>query len=78
MREVAANYVHRDKFATPREGITVGDSRLKWSNVATPETPVSPEIEALARNFVSDAGISGDWVSSSFTAVAKAFTSCWF
>ena len=60
MREVAANYVHRDKFATPREGITVGDSRLKWSNVAAPETPVLAEIEALARNFLRDAGISGD------------------
>ena len=60
MREVAANYVHRDKFATPREGITVGDSRLKWSNVAAPETPVPAEIEALARNFLTDAGISGD------------------
>lgn len=60
MREVAANYVHRDKFATPREGITVGDSRLKWSNVAAPETPVPVEIEALARNFLRDAGTSGD------------------
>jgi hypothetical protein len=60
MREVAANYVHRDKFATPREGITVGDSRLKWSNVAAPETPVPAEIEALARNFLKDAGTSGD------------------
>ena len=60
MREVAANYVHRDKFATPREGITVGDSRLKWSNIAPSETSVPAEIEALARNFLKDASISGD------------------
>jgi hypothetical protein len=60
MREVAANYVHRDKFATPREGITVGHSRLKWSNIAPSETSVPAEIEALARNFLKDASISGD------------------
>jgi hypothetical protein len=57
---VAADYVHRDKFATPRAGITVGDSRLKWSNIAPLEAPVPAGIEALARNFLRDADISGD------------------
>ena len=60
MREVAANYVHRDKFATRREGTVVGGTRLKWINVAPPETPVPARTEALARNFLRDAGISGD------------------
>jgi hypothetical protein len=58
MHKVAANYVHRDKFATPREGTVVGDSQLKWINVAPPETPVPAEIEALARNFLGNAEIS--------------------
>ena len=57
---VAADYVHRDKLAIPRDGLVVLRSHLKWSNIAPPETPVPAEIEALARNFVSDAGISGD------------------
>ena len=58
--DVAADYVHRDKFAIPREGLDVQRSHLKWTNIAPPETPVPSEIEVLARKFVRDAGITGE------------------
>ena len=47
---VTADYVHREKRATPREGMTVGKSRLKWSNIGYADAPVPAEIEALARD----------------------------
>jgi hypothetical protein len=60
MRDVAAHYVHRDKFATPRESIAAGDSQLKWSNVALPDAPVPREIEELARDYLKDMRVAGD------------------
>jgi len=57
---VAADYVHRDKLAIPRDSLTVLRSRLKWSNIAPPETPVPAEIEVLARNFLQDTDVRGD------------------
>ncbi len=51
---VTADYVHREKRATPREGMTVGKSRLKWSNIGYADAPVPAEIEALARDHVSE------------------------
>jgi hypothetical protein len=59
-RDVAANYVHRDKFAIPREGITAGNSQLKWSNIAPPDAPVPKEIEKLARDYLKDVRVAGD------------------
>ncbi len=58
--DVAADYVHRDKLAVPRGGLVVSRSRLKWSNIASFETPVPAEIEVLARNCLKDASISGN------------------
>ena len=58
--DVAAGYVHHDKFALPRDGLVFQKSHLKWSNIASPEAPVPSEIEALARKFVIDAGVPGD------------------
>ena len=60
IRDVAANYVHRDKLATPREGIVAGDSQLKWSNVAPSDASVPKEIEKLARNYLKDVRVAGD------------------
>jgi hypothetical protein len=60
-RDVAANYVHRDKFATPREGIVPGDSQLKWSNIAPLEAPVPNEIEKLACDYLNDVRVAGDF-----------------
>ena len=58
--DVAANYVHRDKFATAREGVVVGDSQLKWSNIAPLDAPVPKEIEKLARDYMKDVLVAGD------------------
>src|SRR5688572_20325251 len=60
LRDVAANYMHRDKFAIPRDGIVAGDSQLKWSNVAQPDAPVPREIEELARDYLKDVRVAGD------------------
>ncbi len=57
---VTADYVHRDKRATPREGMTVGKSRLKWSNIGYADAPVLAEIEALAREHVAKVGAEDD------------------
>ena len=59
-RDVAANYVHRDKFASSREGIVIGDSQLKWSNIAPADASVPKEIEKLARDYLKDVRIAGD------------------
>ena len=59
-RDVAANYVHRDKFASPREGILAGESQLKWSNIAPLDAPVPQEIEKLARDYLRDVRVAGD------------------
>ena len=58
--DVAADYVHRDKLAIPREGLVVSRSRLKWSNIARSETPVPAGIEALARKFLGNTEVRGD------------------
>ena len=59
-RDVAASYVHRDKFASPREGIAVRESQLKWSNIAPLDAPVPQEIEKLARDYLKDVRVAGD------------------
>lgn len=58
--DVVADYVHRDKFAIPRDGLAVQQSRLKWTNIALRETAVPVAIEELARKFVKGAGVTGD------------------
>jgi hypothetical protein len=59
-RDVAANYVHRDKFASPREGIVAGVSQLKWSNIAPLDAPVPKDVEKLARDYLEDVRVAGD------------------
>ena len=59
-RDVAASYVHRDKFATPREEIVSGDTQLKWSNIAPLDAPVPKDIEKLARDYLKDVRVAGD------------------
>lgn len=46
---VAESYVHRDKRITPGEPLTVGATRLKWYDIALPDTGVEPGVAALAR-----------------------------
>lgn len=57
---VTKEYVHRDKLATPRENITIGKSRLKWSNIGYADAPVLPEVEALARAHIKKVGAEDD------------------
>ena len=57
---VTADYVHREKRATPREGMTVGKAHLKWSNIGYADAPVPAEIEALAREHVRKVGAEDD------------------
>jgi hypothetical protein len=59
-RDVAANYVHRDKFASPRQSIVAGSSQLKWSNIAPADAPVPKDIEELARDCLKDVRVAGD------------------
>jgi hypothetical protein len=60
-RNVAANYMHRDKFAVPRDGIAAGDSQLKWSNVALPDALLPREIEELARDCLKNVRVAGEF-----------------
>ena len=50
---VAAGYVHRDKFIEPGEGLALKGAWLKWYDIALPEMPVPPEIRHLARAAVA-------------------------
>jgi hypothetical protein len=48
----AADYIHRDKFLEPGAPITLPGAILKWYDLARAETPVEPDVRALARAFV--------------------------
>ncbi|HEY8014527.1 MAG TPA: hypothetical protein VIE35_01815, partial [Dongiaceae bacterium] len=50
---VAAGYVHRDKFIEPGEGLALKGAWLKWYDIALPEMPVPAEIRNIARAFVT-------------------------
>ena len=56
---LARGYVHRDKVLTPGEALALGDSRLKWYDLAPAEVPVAEEIRARARAFVEREEASG-------------------
>jgi len=55
----AASYVHRDKFVEPREAIALPTAILKWYDLAPSETPVEPDVRALARRFLEREGDVG-------------------
>lgn len=59
-QSVAPNYTHRDKLCTPGAGVTTSGARLKWYNVAWPETPVPAEIDAMAHALVERLELPGD------------------
>ena len=52
MGNPARGYVHRDKALTPRETLVLPTSRLKWYDLAYPETPVPEAIRQLAHAFL--------------------------
>lgn len=46
---------HDAKVATPQPSIMLGESVLKWYDIARPETPVPIAVRALARRCLRDA-----------------------
>jgi hypothetical protein len=52
---VAAEYRHLDKFARSEPSLALGDTVLKWYDVALDDAPVPLAIRALARRSLRDA-----------------------
>ena len=48
-------YRHVAKHARTASSIGLGDALLKWYDVAPPDDPVPPEVQALARRALDDA-----------------------
>jgi hypothetical protein len=53
-RSVDSSYTHRPKCARPAPSIVLGDTVLKWYDVAPAEDPVPDELRALARRDLAD------------------------
>ena len=51
---VKPDYEHISKLVVPQTGITLGDTRLKWYEIAPAETPAPLEVRALARRNLRD------------------------
>jgi hypothetical protein len=66
VRDVTPDYVHISKVVRPEPGLTLGDTVLKWYDIAPDDAPVPLAIRALARRNLRDAtkdgalGLSGD------------------
>lgn len=58
--QVTADYVHRDKMATPGDLLVTQNAQLKWTNIAMREKPVPAAIDVLARNFVRNSSDACD------------------
>ena len=64
--EAAEAYVHVAKLARPESRLTLGETALKWYDIAPADAPVPLAIRALARRNLRDAarvgelGISGE------------------
>ena len=52
---VAADYRHAEKFAHAEPGLALGDTNLKWYDVAPDDAPVPLAIRAVARRCLRDA-----------------------
>jgi hypothetical protein len=52
---VDEGYRHVAKHARPASSIGLGDAVLKWYDVARPDDPVQPGVQALARRALDDA-----------------------
>lgn len=57
--DVAPDYVHVAKHVQPAPSLTLGESVLKWYDVAPEDAPVPLAIRALARRNLRDASTSG-------------------
>lgn len=56
---VAADYRHAEKFANAEPSLALGDTILKWYDVAPDETPVPLAVRAVARRCLRDAARAG-------------------
>jgi hypothetical protein len=59
MSAVRADYRHTSKLIRPATSITLGDSVLKWYDLAPADEPVPPDVQVLARGSLHAAGESG-------------------
>ena len=59
MSAVRDDYRHSSKLIRPATSITLGDSVLKWYDVAPADEPVPPALQVLARGSLHAAGESG-------------------
>ena len=57
---VAADYRHAEKFAHAEPSLALGETVLKWYDVAPDEEPVPLAIRAVARRCLRDAARSGE------------------
>jgi len=59
---VAADYRHAEKFAHAEPGLALGDTNLKWYDVAPDDAPVPLAIRAVARRCLRDAARTDELV----------------
>ena len=57
---VTPGYVHVEKLIEPAPGLTLGDTVLKWYDIAADDAPVPLAVRALARRNLRDASKSGE------------------
>ncbi len=57
---VAADYRHAEKIAQPEPSLALGDTLLKWYDVAPDDEPVPLAIRAVARRCLRDAARAGE------------------
>jgi hypothetical protein len=57
---VAPDYRHIEKFARPEPSLALGDTVLKWYDVAPDDAPVPLAIRAVARRSLRDACRTGE------------------
>jgi hypothetical protein len=58
--EVTPGYQHIWKLVRPAPGLTLGDTVLKWYEIAPADAPVPTGIDELARSALRDAAASGE------------------
>lgn len=57
---VRSDYRHAEKLATTGQSIALGDTLLKWYEIAPADEPVPPEVSDLARLSLADAARLGE------------------
>jgi hypothetical protein len=58
-RQVDQAYRHYQKLAAPRAGLALGESRLKWYNIAAADRPVPDGIADMARGYLAAEAAAG-------------------